>query len=132
MRGLKIYYYPEPLLDRRRKPVKFFLNDLKKKRPALHKKVDLQIKKLMRANIFIFNEMIKNKNIYPLGDGLYELRVPKRAKGGVVRLYFMFSPWEEEALILLDAELKKQDSASTKTALTRQKDVLKSLRRQQK
>ena len=132
MRGLKIYYYPEPLLYRRRKPVKYFLDDLKEERPVLHKKVDFQIKKLIRGNIFTFNEMIMNKNIYPLGDGLYELRVPKRAKGGVVRIYFMFSPWEEEALILLDAELKKQDSASTKVASMRQKDVLKSTRRAQK
>jgi putative component of toxin-antitoxin plasmid stabilization module len=125
---LKIVYYPEPLQNEGKKHVKSFLNELKNKHPDLHKKVDFEFKKIIKGKYFIFKEMINNGVITNLGKGLYELRVPKRAKGGVVRIYFMFNPMERETLILLDAELKKQKAASTETALKRMNNINESFR----
>ncbi|MGC9384405.1 MAG: hypothetical protein ACP5D6_07390 [Kosmotogaceae bacterium] len=120
---MKIVFYPEPLQNEGKKHVKSFLNELKNKHPDLHKKVDFEFKKIIKGKYFIFKEMISNGVITNLGKGLYELRVPKRAKGGVVRIYFMFSPMERETLILLDAELKKQKAASIKTAIKRMNNI---------
>ncbi len=126
---MKILYYPEPRKNKSKIPVKGFLKELKNKNPNLHKKVDFELMKIQRGNYFIFKEMINNNVIVNLVKGLFELRVPKRAKGGVVRIYFMFSPWEKETLILLDAEFKKQKAASTKTALKRMNNIKKMTRR---
>ena len=41
-------------------------------------------------------------------EGLYEMRIPPEAQGGVFRIYFCISETEEKKLILLSAELKHE------------------------
>ena len=48
--------------------------------------------------------------------GLYEMRIPPEAHGGVFRIYFCFSETEEKTLILLSAELKHEKEAARSDA----------------
>lgn len=55
-------------------------------------------------------ELQKSKEIVPLREGLWEMRIPKTRIGGVVRIYFCFKPADPESLVLLGAELKHDKS----------------------
>jgi hypothetical protein len=56
--------------------------------------------------------MLKSDQIGQLGDGLYEMRIPKSKRGGVVRIYFCYSESNRQELILLDSELKHETAPS--------------------
>ena len=85
--------------------VKEFLEHDLQKRNDLRVKVEVAIKKLCENNDqrpFFASGLLEN-----LGDGLYEIRVPKTCSGGVVRIYYCYPPGEPNTLELLTAELKK-------------------------
>lgn len=68
-----------------------------------------------------------SKQIAPLGADLFEMRIPKTRRGGVVRIYFCRHPGNKRELILLDAELKHEKApARTATATSKKECFMKS------
>lgn len=83
------------------------LKILSKRRPDLFLRVKTFLKSLL--NVVDIFPYLKNEQIYKFSkdkEGLYEMRIPKQAQGGVFRIYFCFSLIEIQTLILLCAELK--------------------------
>ena len=83
------------------------LSDLSKQRNDLYLRVKSFFKQLKNVKDIASYLKIKQMEKFT-GDkeGLYEMRIPKQAQGGVVRIYFCFSETEENTIILLDLELK--------------------------
>ena len=99
------------------------IKDLSRHRPDLYLRVKSFLKVLsavMDLSPFLLNEQIyKFPKEY---DGLYEMRIPKQAKGGVFRIYFCTAINEISTLILLCAELKhKKEPMKLGTAFTKLK-----------
>jgi len=46
---------------------------------------------------------------------LYEFKIPRTRRGGVVRIYFAYSKNEENAIVLFTAELKKKEQIKSQT-----------------
>lgn len=83
------------------------LSDLSKQRNDLYLRVKSFLGKLKKVKDI--TNYLKNQQIEKFSgdkEGLYEMRIPKQARGGVVRIYFCFSVTEENTIILLDLELK--------------------------
>ena len=71
--------------------------------------VKVFLKKLVEAeDIAPFLQSKHMKKFSGNKAGLYEIRIPPEAHGGVFRIYFCFSETEEKTLILLSAELKHE------------------------
>lgn len=99
------------------------IKNLSRHRPDLYLRVKSFLKVLsavMDLSPFLLNEQIyKFPKEY---DGLYEMRIPKQAKGGVFRIYFCMAINEISTLILLCAELKhKKEPMKLGTAFTKLK-----------
>lgn len=99
------------------------INDLSRRRPDLYLRVKSFLKVLsavMDLSPFLLNEQIyKFPREY---GGLYEMRIPKQAKGGVFRIYFCMAINEISTLILLCAEMKhKKEPMKLATAFTKLK-----------
>lgn len=99
------------------------IKDLSRHRPDLYLRVKSFLKVLsavMDLSPFLLNEQIyKFPKEY---DGLYEMRIPKQAKGGVFRIYFCTAINEISTLILLCAELKhKKEPMKLGTAFAKLK-----------
>lgn len=99
------------------------IKDLSRHRPDLYLRVKSFLKVLsavMDLSPFLLNEQIyKFPKEY---DDLYEMRIPKQAKGGVFRIYFCMAINEISTLILLCAELKhKKEPMKLGTAFTKLK-----------
>ncbi len=105
-------WYPEPLTEDETPSVKEFiqkvLNTKKKRRYFLL--VNEFLKKLSECDSI--DPYVKCQMILPLKKGLYEMRIPKTRKEGVVRIYFQFHPYLKTTLVLLDAEFKKEKEPS--------------------
>lgn len=83
------------------------LEALSKHRPDLYLRVKSFL--LMLRNVLDITPYLQNNQIYRFPkeyDGLYEMRIPKQARGGVFRIYFCMSLHKLNTLILLCAELK--------------------------
>lgn len=63
----------------------------------------IELEKVTDLSIYYKSERLRD-----LGDGLHEMRIPKKRRGGVFRLYFCYHNLDvkSDVLILLDAELK--------------------------
>lgn len=99
------------------------IEDLSKRRPDLY----LRVRSFL-LNILMVTDLLpylKNGQIYKFPadkDGLYEMRIPKQAHGGVFRIYFCQSMTEFQMLILLCAELKhKKEPMKLSNAIDKMK-----------
>lgn len=80
-----------------------------KRYPRLYLPVKTFLKKLKQTeDISPFLRSKHMKKLSGNNTGLYEIRIPPEAQGGVFRIYFCFSETEEKTLILLSAELKHE------------------------
>ena len=99
------------------------LEDLSKRRPDLYLRVKSFLKALLKVDDIA--PYLRNEQIYKFPkeyEGLYEMRIPKQAHGGVFRIYFCKSLNKLNALILLCAELKhKAKPMKLKTAMEKLK-----------
>jgi len=83
------------------------LSDLSKQRNDLFLRVKSFLEKLKKEkDITNYLKIQQMEKFTGDKEGLYEMRIPKQARGGVVRIYFCFSETEENTIILLDLELK--------------------------
>lgn len=83
------------------------LSDLSKQRIDLYLRVKSFLEKLKKEkDITNYLKIQQMEKFSGDKEGLYEMRIPKQAQGGVVRIYFCFSETEESTIILLDLELK--------------------------
>lgn len=83
------------------------MKNLSKRRTDLY----LRVKTFLMAmlNVEDISPYLINEQIYKFSkdkEGLYEMCIPKQARGGVFRIYFCFSITEARTFILLCAELK--------------------------
>lgn len=105
-------------------PVQKFLSSLKRKRADLWTLVDQQMRtarNLENLRAFELAEIVGR-----LGEvkaPLYEFRIPKTRRGGVVRIYFCYRTEEPGCIILLDAELKKGHAANIDSAEKRYREL---------
>ena len=74
-------------------------------------------------------DLLKSGQIAALGDSLYEMRIPKTLKGGVVRIYFCHASENPQILFLLEAEFKHDKEAqkipSARKRLTEYQEIEK-------
>jgi len=124
---MRLQFYPEPPDSTEEGAIQSFIRKDLKKRPDLRLLVEDFFDKVRNAQSL--DPFFRNQTIAPLkyinGD-LYEMRIPQKRGGGVVRIYFIKHPGDDGLLVLLDGELKK-DTAPGKTgrAEKRMKDYLK-------
>ena len=99
------------------------IKDLSKHRPDLYLRVKSFLKVLSSAVDLM--PFLQNEQIYRFPkeyEGLYEMRIPKQARGGVFRIYFCMALNELNTLILLCAELKhKKEPMKLTTAFAKMK-----------
>ena len=99
------------------------IKDLSRHRPDLYLRVKSFLKVL--STVMDLSPFLQNEQIYKFPkeyDGLYEMRIPKQAKGGVFRIYFCMAINEISTLILLCAELKhKKEPMKLGTAFAKLK-----------
>lgn len=117
---MKIIFYPEDLHKGKNHPEKA-LSLLKKNHPDLYSRVHLILKKVKYGDYRTLDDLGKQKIYKPLKDGISEFRIPPRAKGGVVRVYFTFSKVERNTIIVLDVEYKKRKKGKIGKALERKR-----------
>lgn len=112
---MKLIFFPDPsTFDPQKMEFKDAAGDvgkeietLSKRRPDLYLRVKSFLLNLLTVTDLL--PFLKNGQIYKFPadkDGLYEMRIPKQAHGGVFRIYFCRSITELQMLILLCAELK--------------------------
>ena len=83
------------------------IKNLSKHNQALFLRVNTFLKALQKVNDL--TPFLQNEQIFKFPkeyDDLYEMRIPKQARGGVFRIYFCKSLKALNTLILLCAELK--------------------------
>jgi hypothetical protein len=83
------------------------IKDLSKHHRDLYLRVKTFLEALRRSNDI--SPYLRSEQIYKFPkdhEGLYEMRIPKQAQGGVFRIYFCMSLRKLNTLILLCAELK--------------------------
>ena len=107
---MRLLWYPEYSPDNSSSSVWKSLRKDLAKRHDLMLLVEAFLKKL--APIKDLAELQKSEEIFPVGEGLWEMRIPKTRKGGVVRIYFCYKPDCPETLVLLEAELKHDKAGS--------------------
>ena len=99
------------------------IEDLSKRRPDLYLRVKSFLLNLLAVTDLL--PYLKNGQIYKFPadkDGIYEMRIPKQARGGVFRIYFCRSINDLQMLILLCAELKhKKEPMKISNAIEKMK-----------
>ncbi len=115
-----IKFFPAEIEPDKEGAVQVFIRKNLAKRPNLQLRVKEFLKKVDEVDDL--SPFFKNESITPIKDDLYEMRIPKRSKKGVVRIYFCFHPENPMILILLEAELKhKKEAMNKETAMKRLK-----------
>jgi len=112
---LKIKYFPEEQ-DENRSSVKKYIESLEKKHKKIYDLTQIDLRTIEQNGVKAINDFKKQGICKSLGDGLYELRIPKNARGGVLRIYFQFHHFQKDTIIILDAEFKKKKKGDTKKA----------------
>ena len=119
---MKLELYPRHLLPDSEGDVTTFIRKGLSKRKDLRLKVETFLDHIKNTNSLDFFE--RSEQISNLSGGLYEMRIPKQDRKGVVRIYFCYHPGTENALILLCAELKhKKEGLCIPEARKRLKSV---------
>ena len=111
---MKVRWYPHYLADQPNQSAEESLRKDLRKRTALLLRVERFLKRVEKLDSL--DTLYACKDAYSLDDGLEEFRIPKQAKGGVVRIYFCRSHTEPGTLYLLEAELKKGEPRKIDTA----------------
>lgn len=101
---MRVLWYPDGAEVGESSPVWNTLKRDLKKRQDLMLKVETFLRRV--RGLTDLEPLLKSEEIWALGDGLWEMRIPKTASGGVVRIYFCKDQAKPANLILLDAELK--------------------------
>lgn len=101
---MRILWYPYLGDDNQDSPVQNRLRKDLKKRYDLMLRVETFLKKV--RTLAELSALEFSGEVEALGDGLFEMKIPKTASGGVVRLYFCYAEKQADTLILLEAELK--------------------------
>jgi len=115
---VKLVWYPSYLENDDDASVKAFIRKDLAKYQDLRLRVDSFLKKL--AVLQDLQPLFSSEQLAPVHDGLYEMRIPQRRRGGVVRIYYCIGQDDKDTLVLLDAELKKETAPGrTETALKR-------------
>lgn len=115
---MKLIWYPAFLESDEGASVKAFIRKDLAKHQDLRLRVEAflaQLKDLQDPQ-----PLFNTEQLAPVRDGLFEMRIPKRRRGGVVRIYYCFDNDDRKTWVLLDAELKHETApARTDTALQR-------------
>jgi len=108
-----IHYWPYPLeAEDAPGSVHGFIDGLAKDEPVLFALVAQTLTTLGRDGndldsiLQSWSERMKTKSC-----PLWELRIPPKRTGGVVRLYFCFDPDNHGGIVILDGEVKKNNNA---------------------
>ena len=115
---MKLIWYPDFLESFEGASVQAFISKELAKYPDLRLRVETFLKKLQALQDP--QPLFNSEQLAPLGAGLFEMRVPKRRRGGVVRIYYCVGKDDLKTWVLLDAELKHETAPGrTETALKR-------------
>jgi hypothetical protein len=80
-----------------------------------------EICRRLKEDSTFFEVLEKNGYVKNLGGELWEFRIPPAGKGGVLRVYFLFSRVTREKIVILDLEIKKESEANLERARERLK-----------
>gem|GEM_PF-3230592 len=103
---MRIGFFPDsPGQNPSNTPISKKIDKLKKQNFRLFKLVKDTLKKLEEAEkLQPFQDRGYAK---PLGDSIWEFRIPPNSTNGVVRLYFCFNPNRNNYIVVLEMEYKK-------------------------
>jgi|JI102314A2RNA_FD_contig_123_47861_length_1992_multi_1_in_0_out_1_1 hypothetical protein len=125
---MKVTFYPnfEDISDPH--GVEKLLKDLKSRYPRLWALVKEAIKDISRKEVTNLDDYVKTKWVSRLShvsEPLYEFRIPPRAKGGVVRLYFAYMK-DKGSIKIFSGEIKigngTADAAKIQSAIQRYRE----------
>jgi hypothetical protein len=103
---VKLIWYPDFLESNEGASVKAFIRKELAQYPDLRLRVEAFLEKL--KVLLDPQPLFKSEHLAPLGNGLFEMRIPKRRRGGVVRIYYCVGKDDQKTWVLLDAELKHE------------------------
>lgn len=106
---MRILWYPNFGEDSESSPVQNRLRKDLKKRHDLMLRVETFLKKV--RTLAELSALENSGEVEALGDGLFEMKIPKTASGGVVRLYFCYAESDAGTIVLLEFELKHNKEA---------------------
>lgn len=112
---VKIIFYPEES-DENRSSVKKHIDSLEQKHKKIYDLTQITLRIIEQNGVKAIDDFKKRGICKLLGNGLYELRIPKNAKGCVLRIYFQFHRFQKDTIVILDAEFKKRTKGDTRKA----------------
>lgn len=125
---MRLTWYPQHLDPSASAKVKEFFTKELKKHADLRERVGSFLENIAKVNDLQL--LFEAEKIAPLSGGLYEMRIPPRRRGGVVRIYYCHDPVDYQTLYLLDAELKHETAPGrTDTAKKRMNEYFEYRRR---
>jgi hypothetical protein len=107
---MRFDWYPENLDPPAEAAVKRFITKDLKKQAELLMRVKEFLKKVQDADDL--QPFFSAGTMGALSSGLFEMRIPPRRNGGVVRIYFCRNPKDKGCLVLLDAEFKNETAGA--------------------
>jgi hypothetical protein len=126
---MKVTFYPGSEDIEGSHGIEKLISELRRKYPRLWSLVRTTIDKISSENVTNLDLYIRMNWVSRLShieEPLYEFRIPPKAKGGVVRLYFAYV---HGSVMVLSGEIKigKSNANSTKisTAVTKYREVFK-------
>jgi putative component of toxin-antitoxin plasmid stabilization module len=122
---VKLIWYPSYLENDEKASVKAFIRKDLAKYPDLRLRVKTFLDRL--KDLQDLQPLFNSEQLAPVHDGLFEMRIPPRRRGGVVRIYYCVGQDDSKTFVLLDAELKHEtDPGRTGTALKRMATYIES------
>ena len=108
------YYQNETDYETGSGPIVSFFNSLKKERPPkLWSLVREMISKIQnKSDLRCFEETGIISRLQKTIVPLYEIKIPKTNKNGVVRLYFAYKKGDKSTIFILSAEKKKRKESN--------------------
>ncbi len=126
--AVKIGYYPgKPEEDPVDASTRKWIEKLKRKKPDLYSIAMKVLKKMEESDSL--QPFIDQGIVAQLSNPLWEIKIPKKKAGGVVRLYFCKVPHREGYIHILEHEIKNgrtnPDSNILKSARKRYKELFR-------
>lgn len=117
-----IEYYPEDIGDQDAARIKKFVQKGLSKRRDLKLLVEKFLKKVEESSTlqpFLDSGQISTLELVHMNYGrektrLYEMRIPPKRSGGVVRIYFIQCKDDDKRILLLDGEIKHKKASAIK------------------
>ena len=126
---MKVFFYPGSEDLEGSHGIEKLLEELRKKYPRLWSLVRRTINEISAENVTNLDLYIRKNWVSRLSnveEPLYEFRIPPKAKGGVVRLYFAYV---HRSVMVLSGEIKigksNANSAKISSAVTKYREVFK-------